>query len=302
MPEYYVEVGTTAYKEYLFRKLSDLRAKEGLPIDIYELKNGAHYLVRCVYSTIKGKREQDRLTVRIYNYYFARALAEIISQEWEGGFVQKILKKEYSLRKEDIADILQRAWRQLNREEQTYLPETRKHVLVKAILEFLECNPRIDIEGFMNFRADIYKRELRKQVARAVNEYTLEQEHESFIRILRRFLHTQRSIYKSMHLVIKGQGKVLFFDDRGRNVNHDLLQESYVAFQEAARESFSPSHKSSLELYEDLLISSLLKCAPQKLIIHNTSEQHIDLVSLVQEVFEAKVSYCPGCFLCLELD
>lgn len=302
MQQYYVEVGTADYRENLYRKLSDLQAKEGLPIDIYESKNGAQYLVRCVYSTIKGRKEQDRLTARIYNYYFARALAEIIFQGWEGVFIRKILKTEYSMKNYDVEEIIEKEWRDLNQEDQTYLPETRKHVLVKSIVEFLDSHQRFDIEGFMTFRADLYKRELRKQVARAVNEYALGQEHEGFVRLLKRFLNSQRSIYRTMHLVIKAQGEVAFFDDRGRNVNQECLAENCSLLQESAKERLFPEQKGSTELYEDFLISAILKSAPRYLVVHAVSTHHRDMIQIMHEVFEGKISFCTGCSLCKESD
>ena len=122
MQEYYVEVGTVSFKENLYRKLSELRSKEGLPIDIHELRDDAQYLVRCVFTNIKGRQHQDSLTARIYNYYFARALAEIIFQGWEGLFVQKVLKKEYNLSNQEAENILQMARQFLNSEEKSYLP------------------------------------------------------------------------------------------------------------------------------------------------------------------------------------
>lgn len=300
MQEYYVEVGTSNYKEYLYRKLSDLRSKDGLPIDIYEFKNGASYLVRCVYSSLKGKHEQDKLTARIYNYYFARALAEIVFQSWENGFVKKILKKEYSMNPGDIEAVLKKSWYNLNKEEQTYLPETRKHVLVKSILEFLDSHKRLDIEGFLNFRADQYKRELKKQIARAVNEYAIEQEHEGFVHLLKRYLGNQHTIYKTMHLVIKEQGEVTFYDDCGRNVNEECLEDNYSLLKDASNEKLFPAKKSSMELYEDFLISAILKCAPRNIVVHANSEQHADMIKIIDEVFEEKISYCEGCSMCRE--
>jgi len=300
MQEYYVEVRTVNYKEFLNRKLSDLRMKEGLPIDFYELKDGASYLIRCVYSTIKGKQEQDRLTARIYNYYFARALAEIIFQDWEGVFVKKVLKKEYSMSHQDIEGIVQKAWQNLNSEYETYLPETRKHVLVKSILEFLDSHTRFDIEGFMNFRADLYKRELRKQLARAVNDYALEQEQEGFVRMLKRFLDSQHTIYSTMHLVIKEQGEIQFFDDRGRDINKECLEENESLLKEAAKQGISHNGQNHIELYEDFLISAILKCAPRSLVVHTGSKQYMDMIQIMHHVFEDKISYCQGCSLCKE--
>jgi putative sporulation protein YtxC len=199
---------------------------------------------------------------------------------------------------QDIEALINKAWQHLNQEEKTYLPETRKHVLVKAILEFLDSHHRFDIEGFMNFRADLYKRELRKQVARAVNEYALEQEHEGFVHLLKRFLDAQHSIYQLMHLVIRPHGEVLFFDDRGRNLNEDCLEENCAMLKEAAKERASVGRKNKVELYEDFLVSALLKCAPRQLVVHATSEQHADMIQIIYEVFGQKMSFCSGCSLC----
>lgn len=286
MQEYFIEVGTANYKEVLYRRLRDLRSEEGLPIELYECKNGAFYSVRCVYSTIKGKLDQERLTVRIYNYYFARALAEIIVQRWEGVFIRKILKKEYSLNSGDIEKIMNKTWDNLNKDNNTYLSETRKHMLVKAILEFLDFHKRLDLEGFMNFRAELYKRELKKQIAQAVNEYAIEQEHVGYVRFLKNFLTSQHSIYRTMHLVIKDKGEIVLYDDCGRNVNDQCLEEN--------------DGKSNNEYYEDFLIGSILKCAPRHLVAHVNSEQHTDMIQTIHEVFEEKISFCTGCSICRE--
>lgn len=305
MQEYYLEVGTKNYKENLFRRLSDLRSKEGIPIDLYEMENDAHYLVRCVFSNKNRDNigEQERLTVRIYKYYFARALAEIIFQGWEGAFIKKVLKKEYCLNSRDIENISEMARSFLNNEEKAYLPATRKHVLVKSILEYLNFHSRFDIEGFLNFRADHYKNELKKQIARAVNEYSLEQEHESFIRLLKRFLKTQEPVFKTMHLVLKEQGKAVFYDDYGRNINCGSAEAKYPSMADlAGNEDLSEGKSPSTELYEDFLISTLLQCAPRTLVIHHTCREYDDLFQIIREVFENRVRFCNGCVLCQESD
>ncbi len=284
MQEYYVEVGTSNYRDDLYCKLDDLRSKEGLPFELYEQKNGASYLVRCVYSTLKGKKGEDRLAQRIYNYYFAHALAEIIFKQWEVAFVKKILKKEYSMSYKDIEMILEKSWQDLN-SHNTYLPATKKHILIKSILEFLDSNKRLNIEGFMNFRADMYKREVRKQIASAVNSYMLAQEHQSFISMLKKFIQKQVTIFSTIHLIIKPQGEVVFLDDRGRNINKACY-------------SIPSDDKTNIELYEDSLISAILKCAPRRLVVHSFTDNHNDMIQIINEVFENKISFCTGCPLC----
>lgn len=300
MQSYYVEVGTHYYRENLLRGLNDLHVTEGLPIDIVESYQDPQFIIRCVYPSVGGRNKLDRLTVRIYNYYFARTLAEIIVQGWEEIFVRKVLKNEYRMSKSDVEKVTHKSWQDLNTGDQTYLPETRKHVLVKSILEFLDTHQRINLEGFMNFRADLYKRELKKQIARAVSEFTLEQEHESFVAFLKRFLESHHSIYKTMHLLFQANGEVIFLDDRGRNVSQECLAENYHLLQEAAQEECPEDSKKNLEIYEDYLISAILKCAPRRLIIHTQTESCQDMLQIIHQVFGDKVSFCIGCSLCRE--
>lgn len=296
MQEHYLEVRTVNYKDNLFRKLSDLRNQEGLPMDIFELENDAQYLIRCVYRDSKGKHELDGLTIRVNNYYFARALAEIIFQRWEGFFVRKVLKNEYSINKSELEKIFLKACNFLDNEQSSVEP--RKHVLIKSILEFLDSHQRFDIEGFMNFRADLYKRELKKIIAKAVSQYALELEHESFICLLKRFLNSQRSIYKTIHIVFKEQGEVFFYDDRGRNINDECLNDNCLMLNEFSKDNDAEDIKSNMDLYDDFLISVLLRCAPNRLIIHLVPVQHTEIIQIIQEVFGEKVSLCTGCSLC----
>jgi len=282
MQTYYVDVATENYKDSLYSNLQNLRTKEGLPIELYELDNGTNYLVRCVYANLK-RQEQDRLLARIYNYYFASTLAETILQTWEEVYVKKVLFKEYKMAKNDVERLMSQSWFRLNNKEDTYLPETRKHILVKAILEFLDSNNRLNIEGFLNFRANLYKCELKKQIAQAVNNYLLDQEHEEFIRILKKFLLTQRPVYNTLHLVINQTGEVVFYDDRGRNLSKDYLEDKWM----------------QLEMHEDFLIGSILKCAPHSLVIHRRADYYTGMVKIMGEVFEDRISYCQGCYLCM---
>ena len=284
MQEYFIEVGTSNYREDLYRKLSDLRSVEGFPFELYELKNESPYLVRCVYSTFKGSQKEERLALRIYNYYFARALADVISQEWERFFVKKVLKTEYSFDYSEINKLIEKCWPTQD-ELKTSLSNLKKTILIKSILEFLDTHQRFNIEGFMNFRADHYKFELRKQIARAVNNYMLDQEHQDFITMLKKFHAKQSTIFPTIHLIIKPEGEVQFFDERERNISRECLGEH---------------NRADIELYEDFLISTILKCAPQKLVVHKLTENHAHTMRIIQEVFEGKVSICEGCSLCKE--
>lgn len=288
MQGYYFEVGTGHYKEDLYGRLNDLRDKDGLPIDIHVLNGDPRYLIRCVYNDIKEKQNKS-LTVRIYNYYFARALAETVFQSWEEIFVKKTLKRDYSMTAHDIEIVYPKTWNYLNDGDNADLPQLRKRVLIKAILEFLDSHKRIDLDGFMDFRAEQYKRELKKQIARAVNAYTLQQEHTSFVNLLKRFFGSQHINHRTLHMVMDCQGGVHFYDNNKKKIDgeYDNLSKNII-------ENFEP--------YEDILIGIILRCAPRKLVVHTDTKCHGEMLPILEEVFGDRMTYCQGCTLCKKTD
>ncbi|MGI5902174.1 MAG: sporulation protein YtxC [Desulfitobacteriia bacterium] len=285
MSEYYVEVGSTSCPHDLYSKLNHLRLQEGLPFELYEHRIGTSSLIRCVYSALKGKKEENRLAIRIYNYYFAKALAEIICREWEKVFVRKILKKEYSLSYTDIEKIIERSWSDLDNYESSYLSKTKKHVLIKSLLEFLDTHKQVNLEGFVNFRASLYKKELRRQIAIAVKDYAFAQENKKFIKMLKKFVARQEPLFSTMHLIIKRDGGILLLDEEKKDINK---KDRFFPSQERAGKGY----------YDDLLISALLRCSPNNLIVHAAETSHIEMIEIIREVFENKISFCRGCPLC----
>jgi len=281
--EYYVEVGTSAYHGELYNRLFSLKSQEGLPLKLMEMREGAAYIIRCVYLSVKGKREEERLTRRIYHYYFARALAETIGDVWEKAFVQKVLKKEYHMGSKDIQHIFDKSWQDFN--QKNYFREKKKHLLVKSILEFIDTHQRLNLEGFMNFRAKLYKYELKKQIACIVHEYILEQENAGFISSLQKFVKLQSTLYITIHMIIKADGEVVLLDEKGRKINYGCLPEG-------------SEDKSNIDLYQDLIISTILKSAPHSLIIHLQKERYCDMLQMMEQVFQEQISFCTGCPLC----
>lgn len=300
--DFYIELGTSDYRENLCRRLSDLRNKEGLPVDLYELADGENYLVRCVFSNITTADEKDIVAAKIYNYYFAKALAEVIVQGWEKNFIKKVLVKEFNVNPAQIEEVYQKTCDFLRNDAQnkSCQPCSRTNILIKAIIEYLSNHQRFDIEGFMNFRAGRYKRELKKLIAKAVNEYTIEKEHANFIGLLKKFLSSQKPLFQTLHLVVKLEGEIIFYNDRGENINKDCLEENYSAISETIKNPELPGGKSKLEFYEDLLVCALLKCAPQQIVLHLNGDHQNGVLQLVREIFEENISYCTGCSLCTE--
>ncbi|UWG97798.1 putative sporulation protein YtxC [Dehalobacter sp. DCM] len=268
------------------QKINDLRNNDRLPIAIQEISGDRYLCLLCTYNNLNEKQSKT-LTIRIYNYYLARALAETVLQDWEVVFTKKALKRDFNMSDDEISRIYPRIQHYLNNAEHVYLPELRKRLLIKSLLEFFDSHRKIDLDGFMDFRAEKYKRELKKQIARGVNACTLEQEHDGFIQLLKRFYQAKPMDNRILHMVMNQLEGVHFYDAAMKNIDKE-----YTCLSENIIRNY--------ESYEDLLIGILVKYAPGKLIIHTDTQRPKEMLMILGDVFGERLTYCPGCSLCKE--
>lgn len=156
----------------------------------------------------------------------------------------------------------------------------KRDVLTRSFLEYFQNNTYLDLDGFMCFRAHEYKAQYRQALSKAVNDYEQQREDEIFIQILERFMDAQDQKVKTLDLVMK-EKLILICDQKGKRIKEDHFDENYG----------------------DLVISIILKYAPERVIIHSGNlDQKGDpnFLLLLKEVFKGKVSYCTGCSLCQE--
>jgi len=172
--------------------------------------------------------------------------------------------------------------------------------LTRAILEYINVNDRMELEGFMNFRAETYKKELKKVVAAIVNEYVLEQEQKGFILLLKKYIESKKPVYPTINLIIKKDGAIAFLDEKGCDISKECLEENYSTVMDSTFLSidFPGGTMGILDYYEDLIISALIKCAPRKVVIHMCKEKFPGLLNVLKEVFKGKIIFCTGCILC----
>ena len=75
--------------------------------------------------------------------------------------------------------------------------------MLHKLLEYLQENNVIILDGFLDFRLKKYIGRLENAVDNAIDEYLMEKEYNEFIKLLQYFVNLQESKRNLINLVIK---------------------------------------------------------------------------------------------------
>ncbi len=164
----------------------------------------------------------------------------------------------------------------------------RKNIITKKIIEYLETSNEILLDGFVTFRLKDYMKELEDVVDKAVDDYLMEKEYKEFIRLLKYFVEIQEPKLDVVHVVGGYNNKYALLDEYGKEITNECIKDFVNEVSEGEIN------------YDDLLVSSLITLAPNKIYIHKAKHiQNKELIETIGNVFIGKVVFCEGCELCL---
>jgi putative sporulation protein YtxC len=229
--------------------------------------------------------EEINLTFR---HYIANVLSELILSDWEKYLIGKLVKEQYNyFTEEERHQIANHAYRNLNHcgpAEFSVQKLNRKTRVLQKILEYLDKNNELVIDGFVKFRLKEYMGELQDALDTAVDEFLMEKEYNEFIRLLRYFVEIQEPKVMLVHVVVHANGFFQLFDGENKPVNSDYL--GGFAFD---------ANEGEIN-YEDLLISALISLAPKVIVLHMSGGTGFsEAVTTIKKVFGNRVTTCPGC-------
>ncbi|MDQ7092090.1 putative sporulation protein YtxC [Desulfosporosinus sp. PR] len=285
--EHSVRLGTQKYHKSICECLRELSKQEQLPVQIIEQQQGKRWLIHCKFLNTSPESENEEVLEKIQRYYLANALAETILLHWEKEHVRYIIKKNNYLLDDNGQTILKKALEYLNKglaQDRAYRVN-RKTKLVAQILSCLDHSLIFDIEGFLSFRAQEYKRDVSKAVEFAIEEYVVEKEYLEFIQLLKHFVDNQTPQLESLHVGMTSKGKFYLFNNEGDDVTHDYLADYQL----------DNLHELG---YEDLLVSALIAVAPRHITLHIRYNGFMDTLQTIRNVFGSRVQDCNGCSLC----
>lgn len=275
-----VEERDMSIKEALVRKVQT-RKPDGL--DIEEKKAG-----NLLFLNYISDREYDSSTIgqirgKLHRY-IADIVSEIIIEDLQSHMVEKIIQDEYFYfgreeRHKILRDAMAIMWGGNPAARSEVIRSRWRNRVCKRIMEHLEDNDEMVLDGFIRFRLKDFKHELEEAVDRAVDDMLIEKEYSEFIKLLRYFVEVQEPKVEEVHVLMGDDKKYTLLDSSLRIINNDMLED---LAKEISDKEIS---------HDDLLISSLITIAPSKITIHEFDRiQNKELLNTISNVFCGKVT------------
>lgn len=268
--------------------------EEGIGVSVDETNLGDLVFLGCN-VTAPSKGLPDDQVDNLFRHYVANALSDIIVDTWEKIRIRKIIRANYYyFTREEQEMLVDYSLRNLSS-----LPEaansgeiyraSRKSRVFHKLLDYLDWSNELVIDGFITFRLKEYTEELEDAVDQAVDDFLMEREYREFIRLLKYFVDVQEPRFDHVHVLVKPDNTFKLMDDDQKVIPNDSLEEFVVEMIESEIN------------YEDLLVSTLITLAPQKVTIHcSTRNDRDESVEIIKNVFGERVEVCHGCPLCLK--
>ena len=141
------------------------------------------------------------------------------------------------------------------------------------------------MSGFVRFRLQQYRGELQEIVEYAIDEFLMEKQYQEFISLLQYFVYIQDAEIPFAHLMHKRNHEFSLFDEQMRPIQAEEVMD------------FSIDMIGKDANFEDLIVSTLISVAPEKIYIH-TREPDLPVIRTIQQIFEDRTMLCLSCSTC----
>ena len=224
-------------------------------------------------------------------YYVASSLTDFIVSHYEPDVLKRLIKKDQpSASKDELEAIMEETNDILQGSSPSKLAkEARlqsKADIMYTLLDYLNMEELLILDGFVRFRLWKYRRYLRHLTRIAADSIRRKRAHREFIALLKSFVELQEPRIDIVHVIVRPNGLYRILDR-----NFSLIETEYL-------EGYAASLIEHELDVEDLLISALLIIAPFHILLHFPREWPV--TDAVETIFTERIEYCPGCRHCEE--
>lgn len=266
-----------------------------LKVEVLPIKDSKNRLVSfALYdNNLQDSTFRKEDIIYIFRHQVAEVLAEHIVNDWEPELILKAVLKSYrkfspedrNILYKKSCDFLRRCHE--NESLNMLMNFGRKNRIAHRILEYIDQNQLLVVEGFINFCMRDYLTEIKFAVEVAAEELKNEKEYNDFVNLLKYFVDTQAPRIKEVNLLINGNGLFYLWDHKGCKIEDQYVQH-YI--DDLLLDDLS---------IDDLLISILISIAPRRIIIHHSTDlPQNDSLEIIKNVFSDKIIFCSGCKHC----
>ena len=160
----------------------------------------------------------------------------------------------------------------------------KKQEIWASVLEYINSNKSMILDGFVTFRLNTYLSTLEEIVDTSVNEYVIEKEYTEFINLLKLYIDTKEPASNIVHLIYTNGNSILLNEHKNLiNLRDNNFNAKYLSDI-----SFSSN---------DYALNALLTLLPRKIEIHLIGIED-EFINTLQLIFENRISICLNCDIC----
>lgn len=148
----------------------------------------------------------------------------------------------------------------------------------ERIIEYFNTDNIMMIDGFIRFRLKDFTKAVEENLELIFDNLLIEKEYNEFIKLLRYFVEIQEPKIDEVHVIMDNNKKFILMDSGYKKIDNELLEDL--------------AHELSMKDMncDDLLISSLITIAPNKITIHNFEKiNNNELLHTIDNIFTGKV-------------
>jgi len=154
----------------------------------------------------------------------------------------------------------------------------------------LEGHGYLNLEGFLRFRLIEYYRFLESNVYLTLGSFLKRQKQYAYVGMLKLHLSLREPRLEVAHLTADTEGQIYLSSEHPR----DISSWKMIPL---------PIGEASAEMFEEELYQLLVNYAPRHLVLHRRVLFNYErIASILQGVFEERLTVCSGCFSCKASD
>ncbi|WP_139491655.1 putative sporulation protein YtxC [Brevibacillus dissolubilis] len=236
-------------------------------------------------------QEEYTLETRdIVRSFVALVVTDYVLQVMEPQLVKRCLHKEIqsdlSNKWEEILPYVQFVFHEQDEIMEQLEPNaSRKMRIYRTVVEYLQEENEMNLDGFIRFRLKDYWAELYEAMQSGIDQYVQDKEYQEFVELLRYFVSMQETRYPLVHVVEDKQKQFLLYDETDELIPLEEIEAVLGLSEQECRE-------------EDYLVSALITLAPEKIILHLDEEKQA-LLETLRSIFGKRISICNTCAYCL---
>jgi len=163
--------------------------------------------------------------------------------------------------------------------------ESEKKIINEEISRYLFDNDTLILEGYLRFRSLSFENLIDKIIEKVIFDIQMETEYEDFIEMLQYYLDSQIPKVDVVNVIIKNNEYYLY-DQKNKAIENDSIK------------SITKEYGIDDITKADVLVSSLIVLAPNKVIIHMKNDNEKELMQILKKIFTKRLSFCYSCVLC----